>query len=104
MEGSGTVDKKVSLVSELLSNAKAEEAKFIVRTVLEEMRMGVASGVLRDSIAQAYDIPVEDIEKAASLLDDYGEIALAAKNGIKKITAMRYNKVIDNKIPIIIHF
>jgi len=83
LEGSGTVDKKISLVSELLSNAKPEEAKFIVRTVLEDLRVGVAAGILRDAIAQAYDVDVENVEKAASLLDDYGEIALVAKKGKK---------------------
>ncbi|MFA5176100.1 MAG: ATP-dependent DNA ligase [Candidatus Nanoarchaeia archaeon] len=85
LEGSGTVDKKVALISELLSNSKPEEAKFVVRTILEEMRIGVAAGVLRDAIAQAYDIPTEDIEKALNLLDDFGEIAVAAKKGIKAL-------------------
>ncbi|MFC1697930.1 hypothetical protein ACFL1H_06330 [Nanoarchaeota archaeon] len=50
LTGSGSVDQKVGLIAELLTSAKPEEAKYIVRTVLEEMRVGVASGTLRDSI------------------------------------------------------
>jgi len=54
LEGEGTVAKKVALVSELLTSAKPNEAKFIVRTVLNELRVGVAAGILRDGIVYAY--------------------------------------------------
>ncbi len=81
LEGQGTVDRKVSLVAELLSNAKPEEARFIVRNVLEEMRTGVSDGIIRDSIAKAFDIPVEEIEKSFNFLVDYGKIASLAKKG-----------------------
>lgn len=53
-EGSGAVEKKVQLVSELLTAAKPLEAKYIVRTVLEEMRVGVAAGTIRDAIVWAF--------------------------------------------------
>jgi DNA ligase-1 len=52
--GSGTVGKKVGYVSELLTSAKAAEAKYIVRIVLEELRVGVADGTLRDAIVWAF--------------------------------------------------
>src|SRR3989338_1237630 len=39
IEGEGSVERKVGLVSELLSNASPKEAKYIVRTVLEELRV-----------------------------------------------------------------
>jgi len=54
LEGEGTVAKKIALITELLTSSEPEEAKFIVRTVLEELRIGVASGTLRDSIVSAY--------------------------------------------------
>ncbi len=54
LEGEGAVAKKISLVSELLTAAISLEAKFIVRTVLEQLRVGVAQGILRDAIAWAY--------------------------------------------------
>jgi len=49
-KGAGTVDYKVKLICELLSNASPEEARFIVRTVLEETRVGVGDGTIRDAI------------------------------------------------------
>ena len=53
LEGAGTVNKKMQLISELLTSAKPKEAKYIVRTILEELRVGVAAGTLRDSIVWA---------------------------------------------------
>ncbi len=54
LEGAGTVDKKVKLIAELLTSASPAEARYIVRTVLEEMRVGVGEGTLRDAIVWAY--------------------------------------------------
>ena len=54
LEGPGTVSKKVNLVTELITSARPEEAKFIVRTVIEKLRLSVAEGVIRDSIAWTY--------------------------------------------------
>ncbi len=48
--GKGTVDKKMSLISELLTSASGIEAKYIIRTLLNDLRIGVAAGTLRDSI------------------------------------------------------
>ena len=86
MEGEGTVDRKIGLVSELLINAKPIEAKFIVRLVLEEMRVGTAEGIVRDAIAQAYDRKIEDVEQAFDMTVDYGEVAeLAKENKLHKV-------------------
>ncbi len=54
LQGEGTVSKKVSYISELLTSSTPDEAKFIVRTVLSTLRVGVAQGILRDAIAWAY--------------------------------------------------
>ncbi len=79
LTGQGTVSRKVSLVSELLSSAKPVEAKFIVRTILEEMRIGVAEGVLRDAIAKVYKAEPKDVERAYNLVLDFAEVARMAK-------------------------
>ncbi len=54
MEGAGTIDKKISLIAELLTSAKPLEAKYIIRTVLEELRIGVGEGGMRDAIVWAF--------------------------------------------------
>ncbi len=53
-EGHGAVDRKIKLIAELLSSAKPIEAKYITRTVLEDLRVGVGEGSLRDAIVWAF--------------------------------------------------
>jgi DNA ligase-1 len=48
--GKGTVDKKIGLISELLTSASAIESKYITRTLMSDLRIGVGSGVIRDAI------------------------------------------------------
>jgi len=99
VEGKGSQDVKISLVKELISSAKPKEAKYIVRTVLGQLRIGVAQGVLRDSIAKAF-FPegereetkeiVKAIEWAWFVRPDYSEIAKIAKEkglkGLRKVS------------------
>ncbi|MDO8741494.1 MAG: ATP-dependent DNA ligase [Candidatus Woesearchaeota archaeon] len=86
MEGEGTVARKISLVTELVSNAKPPEAKYIVKMILEELRVGTAGGIIRDAIAKAFGRNVEDVEATFNLLVDYGETAVLAKeNKLGKI-------------------
>ena len=83
-EGEGTVDKKIALVSELINSAEPEEARFVVAMILEELRVGVASGIIRDALAKAFDIGVDEVENAYNLTTDYGEVAeLLKEHGIK---------------------
>ena len=97
-EGSGSQDRKIRLVSELIAHASPEEAKYIVRTVLEDLRIGVAEGIIRDAIAKAFlDCETQDktreavkaVEWAWFMRSDYSEIANIARNrgitGLKKV-------------------
>ena len=54
LEGKGAVGRKLVLVKELLVGASGDEAKYLVRTLLGDLRIGVQDGVLRDAIAEAY--------------------------------------------------
>ncbi len=53
------------------------------------MRVGVAEGVLRDSIAKAFEANPTDVENAWFIMPDYGEVAKIAKQkgekGLKNI-------------------
>ncbi|MFZ5955520.1 MAG: ATP-dependent DNA ligase [Nanoarchaeota archaeon] len=50
LEGKGTVERKLNLIIELLHSATKKEARYIMRTVLGDLKIGVGSGILRDSI------------------------------------------------------
>ncbi|KXB06462.1 hypothetical protein AKJ53_00225 [candidate division MSBL1 archaeon SCGC-AAA382F02] len=85
--GEGSVDRKISTVSKLLTAASPVEGKFVVRTVLGDLRIGVAEGRLRDAIAEAYDVPPEEVEHAYMLTTDYGKVAKAtAEEGEEGLT------------------
>lgn len=78
LEGKGTVDRKISLISELLTSASPLEAKYIIRTLLNDLRIGVASGTLRDSIVEACldRTNKEDIKSVQSGYDKSTDFAL----------------------------
>ncbi|MBU1245482.1 MAG: ATP-dependent DNA ligase [Nanoarchaeota archaeon] len=72
LEGHGTVSKKIALVSELLTSANPIEAKYICRTVVDQLRIGVAEGTLRDGIVWAYFpriIGINDFGKHKNVLE-----------------------------------
>lgn len=79
LEGAGSVDRKIGLVAELITNSSGVEAKYISRTVLEVLRVGIADGIIKDAIAKAFDQDVKDVDEAFDILADHGEVALLAK-------------------------
>lgn len=86
LEGKGTVDKKINLVTELLSNANPLEARYITRTILETLRIGVADGTIRDAIAKAFNKDVSEIQKPFDATNDFAQVVLAIKeNKLKKV-------------------
>jgi DNA ligase-1 len=95
MTGSGSQERKLSLISELIVSAHPKEAKYIIRTLLEELRIGAAEGLIRDAIVKAF-LNKEDKEKAKeaveyawNILTDFGEVSEIAKEkgleGLKKV-------------------
>lgn len=82
--GAGSVDRKIDSISELLTSSKPLEAKFIVRTVLGDLRIGVAEGRLRDAIASAFNLSPETVEHAYMLTTDYSLVAKASATGGEK--------------------
>ncbi len=52
--GTGTVNRKIALISELLTSATPQEIKYLVRFILEDLRIGVGEGTLRDALVWAF--------------------------------------------------
>ena len=87
--GSRSTARKISNILELLSSASGKEAKYICRTILEELRIGVGEGILRDAISQAFDVDKAVAERAHMLTNDLGLVAKVAmeegEEGLKKL-------------------
>ena len=89
--GSGAVDLKISLLAGLLATATPKEAKYIMRTVTGNLRLGIADMTVLDALAIAYGGGKESrelVERAYNISSDLGRVAkiVAEKglNGIKK--------------------
>ncbi|MEM0481153.1 MAG: ATP-dependent DNA ligase [Candidatus Aenigmatarchaeota archaeon] len=79
-EGEGSQERKIMSLASLLNFSEPIEARYLIRTVLEELRIGVAEGIIRDAIAKAFaKNNVEAVEYAWNILSDFGEVARIAK-------------------------
>ena len=87
--GSRSTARKISNILELLSSASGKEAKYICRTILEELRIGVGEGILRDAISQAFGVDKAVAERAHMLTNDLGLVAKVAMEdgeaGLRKL-------------------
>lgn len=90
--GGGSVDKKIAILNQLLISASPLSAKYIVRTILGELRIGVGKGLIRDAIASAFGKSREEVENAYNLTTDFGtvaELASAGKLEVQEVTLGR---------------
>lgn len=87
-EGKGSQDKKIRYLSELFSTASPIEARYLSRTILEQMRTGAAEGIILDAISKFSGIPRKEVEKAYLLTNDLGLIALYSKRGIDELSKL----------------
>ncbi|MBF4469346.1 MAG: ATP-dependent DNA ligase [Methanobrevibacter arboriphilus] len=89
ISGDRSTSRKIAIVLELLSSATATEAKYISRTIIEELRIGVGEGTIRDAISQAFEVEKSVADRAHMLTNDLGLVAKVAKeegeNGLKKL-------------------
>lgn len=90
IEGKGTIERKLQIVSELLSSAGDGEAKYIMRTLVNDLRVGVAESTIVDSIAEAF-FPdkkgemADKIEAAYDLCNDFSIVFDKAIKGEKAL-------------------
>jgi DNA ligase-1 len=77
--GYGSREKKERLVEALLSSASPEEAKYLVKIFIGEMRTGFYEGLMEQAVSRAFQIPLDVVQKASMTLGDIGEIAATAR-------------------------
>lgn len=79
--GKGSQDIKIKNLQFLFNSSTPREAKYISRLALEELRIGVGEGVVRDAIAKAFSVPADVVEHAFMVTNDLGIVAATAKEG-----------------------
>jgi len=98
--GSGAVDTKMALLAGLLSDATPKEAKWLIRTVTGNLRLGIADMTVLDALAIAYGGGKEArelIERAYNISSDLGRVASVVAesglDGIKKFQVVVFEPI-----------
>jgi DNA ligase-1 len=93
--GKGSQDSKIKNLQYLFSSAKPTEIVYLSRLSIEELRIGVGEGIVRNAIAEAFNVPPELVERGVLLTNDMGLVALTAKN--KGISGLEKLGVVINR-------
>ena len=72
---------KASLVRDLLSQVTPLEAKYIIKIMTGDLRIGLKESLVEEAIAQAYGSTLADVQRANMLLGDIGETLRLALDG-----------------------
>ncbi len=70
---------KQALVRQLLAKAAPLEAKYLVKLMVGDMRIGVKQAQVEEAIAVAYERELPAVRRAVMLLGDIGEVVLLAQ-------------------------
>ena len=79
--GKGSQDTRIKNLQYLFSKATPLEAQYIARLAIEDMRIGIGEGGIRDAIARAFSREAADVERAYNLTNDIGLVAVNARKG-----------------------
>jgi DNA ligase-1 len=80
-EGKKSQREKLLAVRRLLGDSRPLEGRYLARIMLEELRIGVGEGSVREAIAKAFSVDSALVEHAMQAINDLGEVARLAKSG-----------------------
>ncbi len=80
---------KAIIVRELLSQLTPLEAKYIIKIITGDLRIGLKESLVEEAIAKAYGAPAKDVQRANMLLGDIGQTLCLAAEGKLNQAEMR---------------
>ena len=75
------IRNKTALLSAVLHHATPLEAKYLVKLLSGDLRIGLREGLVEDAIARVFKKSLDDVANANMLLGDIGETATRARAG-----------------------
>jgi len=72
---------KTAIARDLLSRATPLEAKYIVKIMTGDLRIGLKESLVEEAVAKAYGSPLTEVQRANMLLGDIGETVRLAAAG-----------------------
>ncbi len=87
--GYGSTKKKLDLFISLVENASPLEVKYLLRTIVERLRLGIGDNTIMDALAIAFTGKKENreiIERAYNITSDLGYVAkVLAEKGLEAV-------------------
>jgi DNA ligase 1 len=80
---------KGTLVRELLVRVTPLEAKYLVKIMTGDLRIGLKESLVEEAITRAYDGTLEEVQRANMLVGDIGETVRLAAGGVLAEAHMR---------------
>ncbi len=80
---------KAALMRDFISRATPLEAKYIIKIVTGDLRIGLKESLVEDAVARAYGTTLAEVQRANMLLGDIGETVRLAAHGTLTQAAMR---------------
>jgi len=85
---------KTPILKNCLERCTPIEAKYIVKIITGDLRIGLKEGLVEDAVAAAYGRPPEEVRQANLLLGDIGETAkLAAADKLREATLVPFRPI-----------
>jgi DNA ligase-1 len=81
-QGAASRRSRMAVLRALLLNASPLEAKYLIRVMTSDMRIGLREGLLLLAIAAATGRDAAPVRRAALLVADLGEVAVRARRGL----------------------
>jgi DNA ligase-1 len=73
------IKNKTGLLTAVLSQATPLEAKYLIKLLAGDLRIGLREGLVEDAIARAFERPLARVAQVNMLLGDIGETAVRAR-------------------------
>jgi len=83
------IRNKTALLTTILQHATPLEAKYLVKLLVGDLRIGLREGLVEDAIARVFGQPLADVSYANMLLGDIGETAVRARRADLRDVNMR---------------
>src|SRR5436190_18732 len=80
---------KTNILTKVLTDASPLEAKYLVKLLSGDLRIGLREGLVEDAIARAFKQPLGQVSMANMLRGDLGEAAVRARSGALHDIEMR---------------
>jgi DNA ligase-1 len=86
--------RKAELVRQLLSEVSPLEAKYVVKIMTGDLRIGLKESLVEEAVAKAYDARLAQIQRANMLLGDIGEtLKLAAQERLDQARMRMFHPI-----------